>query len=151
MTDIQVLLQWMPLIWLLIAVLLGIAEASTAQFIAIWFALGAVSAIIPAAMGLSLQVQLIVFIAVSTLALALTRRFVKKVLNIKPVATNADSMIGRIGVVTEEINNLNGHGRVMLSGLSWAARSEDEAPIAEGERVLVKAIEGVKVIVERIV
>lgn len=151
MTELELMLQWMPLFWLIVAVMLALAEASTAQFVAIWFAAGAVAAIIPAALRLSLMVQVVVFVLVSTLALVLTRNFVKKVLKVKPVATNADSMVGRIGVVTENINNLDGQGRVMLAGLSWAARSEDDTIIEKDERVLVKSIEGVKVIVEKII
>ncbi len=30
-------LQWMPFVWLLMAVLLGILEAATIQLVAIWF------------------------------------------------------------------------------------------------------------------
>ncbi len=151
MTEVELLLRWLPLFWLIVAIMLGVAEAATSQFIAIWFALGAVVTMIPAALGWPILVQLIVFLVISTLALIFTRDFVKKVLNVKPVATNADSMIGRIGMVTEEISNVDEQGRVMLAGLSWAARAEDGTPIEEGERVLVKAIEGVKVIVEKIV
>ena len=85
------------------------------------------------------------------MALALSRPFAKKVLHTRKERTNADSLIGSIGVVIEEIDNFQSKGRVKLSGLDWAARSEDGEIIPVGEQVLVRRIEGVKVIVERIV
>lgn len=144
------LLQWAPIFWLVIAIVLGVAEAATVQLVAIWFALGALAAIIPAQLGASLTVQFGVFVAVAAVAFALTRPFVKKLLHQKKVRTNADSMIGRIGIVIVPVDNFEDQGRVSLAGLDWAARSEDGEPIPEGERVLIKSIEGVKVIVERI-
>jgi membrane protein implicated in regulation of membrane protease activity len=141
----------MPLIWLLVAVALGAFEAATVDLMAIWFALGALVAIIPAMLGLPFWVQLVVFLAVSLLSLAFTRPMVVDVLKVKKTSTNADRTIGMMGVVTQEINNLEERGRVLVNGLEWTARSDDGAPIAEKESVLIKSIEGVKVIVERVV
>ena len=55
-----------------------------------------------------------------------------------------------VGIVTVSINNISGEGRVLVNGLEWAARSDDGVPVEKGENVLIKAIEGVKVIVERV-
>lgn len=143
--------RFMPLTWLLIAVALGAIEAATVDLVAIWFALGAFVTIIPAAMGLPFWMQLIVFLAVSLVTLAFTRPIAINVLKVKKISTNADRIIGMIGVVTQPINNIAGEGRVLVNGLEWAARSDDGSPIAEKENVLIKEIEGVKVIVERVV
>ena len=151
MGIIITLSRYMPLTWLIIAVMLGALEAATIDLVAIWFALGAFVSIIPAAMGLPFWMQLIVFLAVSLVSLAFTRPVVANVLRVKKTSTNADRIIGMIGIVTIPINNIAGEGRVMVNGLEWSARSDDGAPIAEGENVLIKAIEGVKVIVERVV
>lgn len=145
------LYNWAPVVWLIIAVLLGIAEAATVDLVAIWFSLGALAAIIPAAIGFPLWVQLVVFIAVSLATLYFTRPIVRDVLKVKKVSTNADSLIGMVGVVIVPINNVAGEGRVMVNGLDWAARSDDGAPVENGENVLIKRIEGVKVIVERVI
>ncbi|WMJ83942.1 NfeD family protein [Oscillospiraceae bacterium LTW-04] len=143
--------RFMPLTWLLIAIALGVMEAVTIDLVAIWFALGALVTIIPAAMGLPFWMQLIVFLAVSLVTLFFTRPIAANVLRVKKVSTNADRIIGMIGVVTHPINNIAGEGRVLVNGLEWSARSDDGAPIPEKENVLIKAIEGVKVIVERVV
>lgn len=141
----------MPLVWLLIAVALGVFEAATVDLMAVWFAVGALVAVIPAMLGLPFWAQLVVFLAVSLLSLAFTRPMVVDVLKVKKTSTNADRVIGMIGVVTQEINNIEERGRVLVNGLEWSARSDDGAPIDEKHNVLVKAIEGVKVIVERVV
>ena len=90
------------------------------------------------------------FIIVSAATLVFTRPFVKRYVNSRSVATNADRSIGRIAVVTERIDNLAATGAVQLDGVVWTARSTDDAVIIEsGERVTVRAIAGVKLIVER--
>ena len=75
-------LQWMPFVWLLMAVLLGILEAATIQLVAIWFAIGSVAAVPAALMGLSFFWQVVVFLAVSLFCLVLTRPLMKKFLRV---------------------------------------------------------------------
>lgn len=150
MGIIITLSRFMPLTWLIVAVILGAVEAATVDLVAIWFAFGALAAIIPAALGVPFGVQLMVFLAISCVTLAFTRPIAKNVLKVKKVSTNADAIIGMVGMVTVPINNISGEGRVLVNGLEWSARSDDGVPIGEGENVLIKAIEGVKVIVERI-
>ena len=142
--------RWAPLLWLLLAILLGVAEAATVDLVAIWFAAGALCAIIPAMLGARLWLQLTVFFVVSVLLVLVTRPMVSKVLHVKKVSTNADRVIGMMGRVIKEIDNVSGDGRVQVNGLSWAALSDDGAPIPEGETVLVKRIDGIKLIVERV-
>ena len=58
-------------------------------------------------------------------------------------------LLGKEAVVTEDINNTHATGAVKIKGTVWTARSSDDSEIPEGEIVIVKAIEGVKLIVER--
>ena len=147
---VEMLVQWLPMVWLLVAVIFGVVEAATVQLMSIWFALGAVAAMVSALLGASVWVQFGVFLAVSILVLAFTRPLVKKVLKVGRVHTNADSLVGRIAAVTVEIAGPGEVGRVLVDGQDWAAVSEEGIPIAPGERVLVKGIEGVKLVVEPI-
>lgn len=142
--------RWLPLFWLLFAIALGLLEAFTVDLIAIWFAIGALVAIIPAMLMLPFWTQLMTFLVIALITLAFTRPVVKDVLKVKRTPTNADLVIGMVGVVAEEIDNLEERGRVRVNGLDWSARSDDGAPIEANERVLIKAISGVKVIVERV-
>lgn len=143
-------LGWMPLVWLLMAVVLGVLEAVTIQLVAIWFAIGCIAAIPAAMLGVSLFWQIVVCLTVSLVCLLLTRPLMKKFLRKNPVRTNADSLVGQIAVVIEEICNEEGKGRVFVNGLDWSARSEEGDRIEKGEKVLIKSIEGVKLLVERI-
>ena len=77
----------------------------------------------------------------------LVRPLAQHYVNDRKVATNADRVIGREAVVTEDIDNIQGKGRVSISGADWTARAEDDRPIPAGSTVRVLRIEGVKVIV----
>ena len=138
----------MTIVWLAAAVILGIAEAATAILTCIWFALGAVAAMIVALFGGALWLQILVFAAVSLVTLLALRPLAKTKLggSVK-TATNADRIIGREAMVTEAIDNLAGTGAVSVGGAVWTARSDSDAPIAPGTRVTILRIEGVKVFV----
>ena len=138
----------MPFVWLVVAVILGVIEAVTVSLISVWFAIGALAAIIPAYFGVPVWGQILVFLAVSAVAFAFTKRFFKDVVKVKKQPTNSDSLIGSDGIVTTEINNLEGSGKVFISGLTWSARSEDGNNIPEGAVVTVFRIEGVTLVVK---
>lgn len=140
----------LALLWLVAAVALFIIEALTVQMICIWFAFGALLAMIAALLGAPLYIQMPVFLVASVSVLFAWRPLLKKKLTPKQTATNADMVIGQTGIVTEAIDNIAQNGRVLANGLSWAARSGSGREVPEGERVTVVAIDGVKLIVELI-
>lgn len=141
--------QYLPFIWLGIAVLLAIAEVSTTQLVSIWFVVGAVAAAITTAFTDNLIIQIIVFVLVSAICLIATRPFVKKLTKNKKISTNADSLIGRTGIITIEVNNTLAQGQINVDGQIWSARSENEKQIISvQEKARVKEISGVKLIVE---
>ena len=137
--------------WLLLAVALTVIEAVTVQMVSLWFAIGALATVVPSMLGAPTWVQFLVFALVSGLCVYLTRPLVKKVLAVRHVKTNADSIIGEQARVVERIDNIAGQGGVFVGGLHWTARAEDDGvAIEEGEHVRVLEIQGVKAIVERI-
>ena len=146
----SVLLEWMPLFWLVLAIVLAVLEAVTVQLVAIWFTIGCIAAIVSGLLGLGMWGQFAVFVTMSVICLLATRPLVKRVLKQKHVHTNADSLIGKVAIVTEKINNFESKGRVRIAGLDWSARSESGEVIDAKENVLVKEIEGVTLIVERV-
>lgn len=137
----------MPFFWLILAVVLGVIEALTVSLISVWFAVGALAAIIPAYLNVPVWGQILVFLAVSAIAFAFTKRFFKDVIKVKKQPTNSDSLIGTDGIVTSDVNNLEGAGKVFISGLTWSARSDDGENIPEGAVVSVLKIEGATLIV----
>jgi membrane protein implicated in regulation of membrane protease activity len=136
------------LFWIVALVIFLGVEAVSAGLVSIGFAAGALAALICAALKGPLWLQAIWFVVVSGVTLILTRPLVKKYVNGKSVATNADRNIGRSAVVTEKVDNLAGVGTVKLDGVLWSARSVNDAPIEEGTTVVVREIRGVKLLVE---
>lgn len=134
--------------WLAAFVIFGIVEAATVGLTSIWFALGALVALVAAAVGAQLWLQIVVFIVVSALALAFTRPLAKKCLKGRRVATNTDRVLGQEAKVTEVIDNIAGTGAVYVDGKTWTARSKNGNPIPSGTLVIVQAVEGVKLMVD---
>lgn len=135
--------------WLVLVIVFGLIEGMTPQLASIWFAGGALAALIVSLFHVDVWIQIVVFVGTSALLLALTRPLVKKRLRDKTVPTNADAAIGRIAVVTERIDNTAATGFVKLDGTLWTARSADGSVVEAGEEVAVERIEGVKLIVRR--
>ena len=133
--------------WLALLILFSIGEAITVGLTSVWFAVGALGALLCALVGGNIWLQIGVFLALSGLALALVRPLAKKFLTPGYSATNADRVIGQEAVVTQSIDNLKGQGQVNIAGQTWTARSQDDAVIPEGTLVRVLRIEGVKVFV----
>lgn len=139
----------MILIWIAGIVAFIVLEAVTYQLVSVWFALGAIFAVIAMAAGADFTVQMIIFIAVSGICLLCLRPVSKKLLKNESERTNADSLIGKEVIITKEINNLISAGEGKVNGMTWTLRSEDNSVIGEGETAVVTAIEGVKLIVKR--
>lgn len=136
--------------WLAAMILLVVFELATMGLTTIWFALGALAALAVAVVGGPVWLQTVVFFAVSILALVCYRNLVKDHFNQNRVKTNADSLIGQKGIVTEEISNLHATGQVTVAGQEWTARSADDGiTLGKGEIVTIRSISGVKLIVER--
>lgn len=142
--------EYMLYVWIALFVLFLIAEAITAQLTTIWFACGSLVSVILCIAGIdNILIQVIAFTVVSVVVLVVTRPLVKKVINKKQTATNADRNIGCECVVTETIDNLAASGAVKVNGNIWTARSGDNEVIQEGEIVIAEKIDGVKIIVRR--
>lgn len=134
-------------IWLVAVIVFIIGEAGTVGLTSIWFAVGALGALIVSLLGGWIWLQVVVFLVLTTVALLLVRPLAKRYLKPRYSATNADRVIGAEAVVTQEIDNLQGQGLVNISGQIWTARSQDDSVLPVGTKVTVLRIEGVKVFV----
>ena len=138
-------LSW--ILWLALMIVFLLAEANSVALVSIWFAVGALGALIADLLNAPLWAEVLIFFLISGALLAALRPFVKKFIKPKIVATNADSVIGSKGYVTEDIDNLSARGQVKLGGMFWSARSTSGQPIGKDTLVKVDRIEGVKVFV----
>lgn len=138
-----------PAVWLVLMIILLVVEGVVPGLVSIWFALGALAALLSAIVGAPLWLQVVWFLVISVASLILTRPLAKKYVNSKTTPTNADMLIGQECVVTEAIDNVLGLGAVAVSGKVWTARTEDADMKAEvGQTMTVVRIEGVKLIVK---
>ena len=137
-------------IWLAVFVLLLVIEGFNPGLVCLWFAFGALIAFICSLLGASLVVQLIAFAVSSALFVVFLRPFAVRFVNQKRVATNADAVIGKEGLVTEDINDTLGTGQVKITGQVWSARTADGSELPAGSQISVLRIEGAKVIVKKI-
>lgn len=137
------------IMWLVLLVIFIGVEIATMGLTTIWFAGGSLLAVITAAIGAPLWLQILLFLAVSLVLLIFTRPIAVKYFNKDRVKTNAESLVGRTAIVTSEIDNLKGIGQVTVSGQEWSARCiADGVTIPEGAVTTVRGINGVKLIVE---
>ncbi len=137
------------LFWLILLIALLAIEIATMGLTTIWFAGGALIALIAAILNAPLYLQITLFLVVSVVLLVFTRPLAMKFFNNERVKTNAESLVGKLAVVEADINNLKAQGEVSVSGQHWTARStHDEVNISKGEVVVVCGISGVKLIVE---
>lgn len=136
--------------WLIIAAFLIIVELGTMGLTSIWFAIGAFAAAITTQFTNNLWIQLIVFMVLSIILWIFTRPIAVKHLNLGKEKTNVDSLAGQKAIVTITIDNLQATGQAKVNGLEWTARSADDSIINAGETVIIKEVEGVKLIVEPI-
>lgn len=136
--------------WLIAGLVLLLAELLTPGFVIACFGVGALLAILPAALGLSITWQVIIFCIGSLLALFLLRPMVRRLSkHKKSVATGIEALYGREAIVTETIDATRHTGRISVDGDSWKARCFDEThTIAIGEKVRIVGNESIVIIVE---
>lgn len=136
----------MTLIWFITFLILLIIEIVTVNLVSIWFALGAIGAMIAAVITDSAIIQITVFLIVSFITLLLTKPVMRKFKKFDIEPTNFDRVIGKIAEVTKKIGK-NEYGEVKVFGNTWTATSDDTIEV--GSKVKVLSIDGVKLIVKK--
>ena len=146
-------MEWITnpvIVWLAVLIILVVIEIFTLGLTTIWFAGGALVAIVVAALGGPVWLQVLIALIVSAVLLFFTRPVAMKYFNRDREKTNAESLVGRQAIVLSEINNLQGTGQVTINGMEWTARTiVDGQTIKPGEVVAIRGINGVKLLVER--
>ena len=137
-------------VWLILLAVFLAVEALTVTTVSLWFAGGALAALIAAMLRAELWLQVTLFLAVSAILLACLRPLVRKHFTPGIHSTNVDAVVGTRGYVTASVDNMAATGTVKLGGMDWTARSADGAPIPAGTLVEVCRIEGVKAIVRAV-
>lgn len=146
-------MEWITnpvIVWLIILIVLVVIEILTLGLTTIWFAGGALVAILVAALGGPVWLQVLIAGVVSAVLLFFTRPVAVKYFNRDRERTNAEALVGRQAIVISEIDNLQSTGQVTINGMEWTARTTmDGQKIPAGEVVVIRGINGVKLLVER--
>lgn len=139
------------LIWVIVSILLLILELSSGDFFLLCCAIGTAAGAVAAGCGVSLTLQIIIAVVVAVMSLLLIRPRLLRKLH-KPErerASNVDAIIGREGVVKEEIP-AGGFGYVGIDGDEWKARVDGDMPVPVGTRVRVLSINSIIITVETV-
>jgi len=144
-------MTWLEIImivfWALIIVITIIVEINTFDLVSLWFTVGAIVAIILAALKIEPLVQIGVFVGISLVLIIALKPLTKNIRSGKSIVkTNADRVVGMVGVVTKNITP-GDVGQVKVDGELWHAINQDGKTILEGKNVSIKAISGIKLIV----
>jgi len=141
-------MNWEALVWFCLMLGFLIVEAVCAiHLVSMWFAAGALVAMLVSFLGAPLWLQILLFLVVSAALVVMLWPFIKKYLNPHLKKTNLDAIIGSVGVVTADIDNIQAVGQVKLGAMEWTARSTSGNAIPKGTQVKVDRIEGVKAFV----
>jgi membrane protein implicated in regulation of membrane protease activity len=136
-------------LWLIAAAILGLGEIATSGFFLAPFAVGALLAALISAAGAGTAISLIIFLAISVIALTALRPLARAHLKMPAqLRTGTAALVGRSATVVERIANHEGVGCVSIEGEVWTARSYDEDDVIEaGQRVQVMEIRGATALV----
>lgn len=129
--------------WLMLAILLGVAEMFSLDLILAMLAAGALAGMVADLAGLPLPLQVLVAAGSSVAMLGLVRpSMVKRMHHGPELQLGHGKLVGTQGVVTEQITGTQ-VGRVRLGGEEWTAAPYDEhLTITPGETVEVLQIKG---------
>ena len=138
----------MIFIWIALIIVFLIIEIATVGLATIWFAGGAVVALLVGLIGGPIWLQVLLFFVVSVLLLVFTRPWAVKYITPHKTKTNYESAVGKTVRVTEKIDNVAVTGTVLMGGQEWTARSErDDVTFEVDSLPRVMAVSGVKLIV----
>jgi membrane protein implicated in regulation of membrane protease activity len=144
--------SWMSelsaLVWLALAFISAVVEVSIPHFGFAFVGAGAIVAAAAAFFGFSVQVQLGAFVVVMTLSIVLLRSALLTWIGGRGVPSRTESLVGRQGLVTHDIDSTLGTGRINVGGEDWAARSVE--PLATGTTVRVVGADGIVLEVTRV-
>ena len=134
------------ILWSILLAVFVVVEAATVNLVTVWFAVGALAALISSAFTRSLLAQVIVFLVVSAVALAVSKPFMDKARHMRPAApVGLERNLGRQATVVQPVRPQL-PGRVQLDGVDWTAVCECE--LAQVELCIVTGISGTTLRVE---
>ncbi len=135
-------------IWLIASGVFFIIEIFTVGFLIFWLGVGALIAMLISFLTSNIIIQTTVFVISSGLLIFATKPLVNKITKKEIVPTNVYSIVGKKGIVVEDIDWSTGTGQIKSEGEVWSAKTNEQINIPKGTEVEIESIDGVKVIVK---
>lgn len=147
---IEYLSQNVWLIWVLASIICLLLELTSGDLFILCFSIGALCSAVAAALGVGWVLQILIFAFFTVLSIFFVRPVALRWLhrNEDNRLSNADALMGRVGTVSETIEE-GGYGRVAIDGDDWKAVALDGQSIGQGERVTVVGRESIILTVEK--
>lgn len=140
--------------WLILGILLIVAEIFTLGFVLLWFGIGAIAAALAGMLGAPFVIQFAVFAGISVVLTLMSRTIFAKYLghnDAEAVKMGIDALPGQIGTVTAESKGALNEAAVKVYGSTWTAFPVDEdSQLAEGEKVEVVSVKGSSIYVRKV-
>lgn len=134
--------------WLIASGVFFIIEIFTVGFLIFWLGVGALIAMLISFLTSNIIIQTTVFVISSGLLIFATKPLVNKITKKEAVPTNVYSIVGKKGIVIEDIDWSTGTGQIKSEGEVWSAKTNEQINIPKGTEVEIESIDGVKVIVK---
>lgn len=142
-------MEWEPMIfWVVVALGALAIDIVTSAFMFIWFAIGAIAAIIAIAFNAPISVQAIVFVAVSAASTAVGYPIVKKTIKktVSKTLTMEEGYIGNEFTITKDIDV---KANIKFQGIYWTVKNVGK-PLLKGDLVQIIGIEGNKLLIAKV-
>lgn len=144
--------QFTWILWIVLGVILIVAEIFTLGFVLLWFGVGALAAALAGWLGLGFGQQFLIFAVISIALTAMSRTIFANYFtrDENSLKTGIDSLPGQIGTVTIASKGALHQGAVKVYGSIWTAYPINEAaPLVEGEKVEVVCVQGSSIYVRK--
>ena len=143
------------ILWVILGVILIVAEVFTSGFVLLWFGVGALAAALAGLVGVGPTLQFLIFAVVSGGLTVASRTFFVKYFSREKhgdsLRSGVDALPGKVGTVVSSSKGAMNEGAVKVFGSTWTAYpAPGEEPLEAGERVQVESIQGASIYVRRV-
>ena len=135
-------------IWLIASGIFFIIEIFTVGFLIFWLGVAALIAMLVSFFIDNVIIQTAVFVISSGLHILATRPLVNKIVKKDTLPTNVYSLVGKKGIVIEDLDWVKGTGQIKIDGEIWSAKTKEQVNIPKGIEIEIESIEGVKAFVK---
>jgi len=136
------------IIWIIIALTFLLVDVFTSSFLFVWFGIGALVALASLILGAPLELQIVIFLISSLIAIAIGYPWARKKfkVNIKQIKTREEEFIGTIHKSEKDIIEKSS---ITLDGVLWRVINRGEI-INKGDRFKIIELKGNQIIIEKL-